>query len=72
MKREKLASLEKMSEWKVYFNPELAPTPYGIYRLKDKDAVNNASNRQEFGGVFKTKHFAQRLADELNESRYAE
>ena len=59
------------SEWKVTSNIIGGEKKYGVYRLKDKDAVDHSGNREELGRWFDERELAQAYADAMNESEEA-
>lgn len=56
------------SEWRVTYNPMAKPTPYGVYRLKNRDGIDHSGNREMAPGDvrYATKAEAQARAAELN------
>lgn len=55
------------SEWRVTNNPMMAPTPYGVYRLRDTQAVDHSGNRENYGEYFGDRKDAEAVAKALNE-----
>ena len=54
------------SEWRVTCNPIAGKNFYGVYRLRDKDAVDHSGNRETRGGYYESRIDAERLAATLN------
>lgn len=55
------------SEWRVTKNPVMGDTPYGIYRLRDTEAVNHSGNRESRSGWYANRSEAEAVAEGLNE-----
>lgn len=53
------------SEWRVTRN-YIGKSVYGVYRLKDINAVDHSGNRELAGGYVDSREEAQQLADKLN------
>lgn len=54
------------SEWRVTSNSIAGTMLYGVYRLRDKDAIDHSGNREMRGGWWDSRHDAERLAEVLN------
>ena len=54
------------SEWKVTSNYIGGQTMYGVYRLKDTNAIDHSGNREYAGGYSIYRQAAADLAAELN------
>lgn len=54
------------SEWRVAYNPMLMPTPYSVYRLKNRYGINHSGNREVFPEMYATRPDALAKASELN------
>ena len=54
------------SEWRVTANPVAGKMLSGVYRLKDKDAVDHSGNRETRGGYYEHREEAEHLAEVLN------
>lgn len=59
------------SEWRVttnYFASDEGRVPmYGVYRLRDVDAVDHSGNRETLDRWFEERELAQVYADTMNE-----
>ena len=60
------------SEWRVTANPVAGKMLYGVYRLKDKDALDHSGNRETRGGYYEHRSEAEHLAAVLNEEEEKE
>lgn len=60
------------SEWRITSNLVGAKMWYGVFRLKDKDALDHAGNREYCGGYFQTLKEAEALAEWLNKEEQNE
>lgn len=54
------------SEWRTTSNYFGGKLWYGVYRLKDVDALDHSGNREHKGGYFQTRKEAEALAEYLN------
>lgn len=54
------------SEWRVSTNYVAGKTLYGVYRIRDINAVDHSGNR-ETRGYYERKGEAERIARNLNE-----
>lgn len=59
--------MKNCSEWRVTANPVAGKMFYGVYRLKDKDAVDHSGNRETRGGYYEHREDAEKLAATLND-----
>ena len=59
------------SEWRVTSNIIGGEKRYGIYRLRDKDAVDHSGNREELDRWFCERELAQAYVDAMNENEEA-
>lgn len=57
------------SEWRVAYNPMLMPTPYSVYRLKNRYGINHSGNREMLPEMYETRSEAEAKAAELNRRR---
>lgn len=55
------------SEWRVTLNIIGGEKKWGVYRLRDKDAIDHSGNREELGRWFDDEAIAQVYADVMNE-----
>jgi len=60
------------SEWKVTSNPFGGHILYGVYRLRDKNAIDHSGNREMCDRWFDEKELAQELAKAMNEEEKKE
>ena len=57
------------SEWKVTSNRINGKTMYGVYRLRDINAVDHSGNREYAGGYVSSRETAAIVAAELNKKQ---
>lgn len=55
------------SEWRVTSNIIDGEKRYGIYRLRDKDAVDHSGNREELDRWFDDRELAEDVCRIMNE-----
>lgn len=55
------------SEWRVTANPIGGQMMYGVYRLRDKDALDHSGNRESLGRWFDDRALAEDVARIMNE-----
>ena len=55
------------SEWRVTANPVGGEMRYGVYRLRDKDALDHSGNRESLGRWFDDRKLAEDMARIMNE-----
>ena len=58
--------MANQSEWRVTANPVAGKMLYGVYRLRDKDALDHSGNRETRGGYYERREDAEKLAATLN------
>ena len=55
------------SEWRVTANPTGGKMLYGVYRLRDVDAIDHSGNRESLGRYFEDRALAEDVARIMNE-----
>jgi hypothetical protein len=60
------------SEWRVAHQYAGGECYIGVYRLRDKDAVDHSGNREYIKGIFETDEEAEKTAAEMNKLMYME
>ena len=55
------------SEWRVTANPVGGKMMYGVYRLRDKDALDHSGNRESAGRWYDDRDLAEDVARIKNE-----
>lgn len=59
--------MKMKSEWRVTANPVGGKILYGVYRLRDINAVDHSGNREHHGEYTEDKEKAKKIAEDLNQ-----
>lgn len=59
--------MKMKSEWRVTANSVGGEMLYGVYRLRDKDALDHSGNRESLGRLFDDRKLAEDMARIMNE-----
>lgn len=67
-KRPRMNGGQMENPWRVATNYVCGKKDYQVYRFRHLGETDHTGNREQRGGIFRTKKEAQVLADELNDA----